>query len=600
MKTLTKYIYLVGLLIGFSSCTEYLEEPDNSLLNEELIFGNYAGYQGFLDEAYYQIPDLFDWGIVGSPNWADHTIAKLGWGVQVAMGDNGLYRNNANSASASQHNFMYYNPNNRSEWDEKRGVWYGSIKGIRVANLAIDKIDQLVEATEEEKNYILGQAYFFRAFFHFELMQYYGGVPYVDKALTASDDQFLPRLSFKECAEKVVADFDEALKFLPETRPANEYGRIVKGMALGWKAKTLLFAASPWVQPDKKSYDLALAEEAAKTSLELIALGQNTGMYGLLPKEDYEKIWVSLDGNYPHTKEVIFFSPNHNTNSGQGYFANSIGRRFFPNHIAHGNRNAESPTQNLVEMFETANGLNIEDDPSWDPNSVARWENRDPRFHMNILHHGVEWIENPNNSRSNLKTLDLWNDGSTGGIDFSISDKSETGYLMRKFWPKGYNRFDDANYTNYRMIMPRLRLAEVYLWFAEAANQVGGPSKSYTVDGVSLTPIEAVNTIRRRIGHVDVHNSYLNQADFTKKIEQERSVELCFEGLRWMDLRRWYKAHLPENKIYRGIAFDQDLTNFREVVHAREKVFDEGRHYWFPFPDDQVQIYPGMSQNPGW
>jgi hypothetical protein len=141
-----------------------------------------------------------------------------------------------------------------------------------------------------------------------------------------------------------------------------------------------------------------------------------------------------------------------------------------------------------------------------------------------------------------------------------------------------------------------LRLAEVYLNYAEAVNEAFGPTGS--IPG-GITAAAAVNFVRARAGVPNVDQRYLNsKEEFREIVRQERAVELAFEGHRWNDIRRWHVAHLPRYKEKYYLEFDKGHTYFKKYLYATS-IFEE-KHYWLPFEVNQVTLYPGFQQNPGW
>ena len=175
-------------------------------------------------------------------NYVEH-IHELG----TEIPENMVVFNKPNSSISDTLNFI-------SEDTRFEGIWDSSWRGIRIANICIENIEYLLEATQEQKDLILGQAYFFRAFFHWEVIRAFGGMPYIDKLLSPNDNLRLPRLSYQESTEKIVKDLDAAIPLLPDdwdltetgaqTAGANR-GRATKGAALAVKCKALLYAASP-------------------------------------------------------------------------------------------------------------------------------------------------------------------------------------------------------------------------------------------------------------------------------------------------------------------------------------------------------------------
>jgi hypothetical protein len=155
----------------------------------------------------------------------------------------------------------------------------------------------------------------------------------------------------------------------------------------------------------------------------------------------------------------------------------------------------------------------------------------------------------------------------------------------------------DGQYNGFRLATPLIRLADVYLMYAEAVNEVYGPSGS-SPESNGLTAIDAVNHVRARAGMPPVTANPTGYSDFRELIQNERAVELCFEGHYWFDTRRWYTAHTM-SKALQDLNFDKDHTNFERVT-AWTRVFVKPNHYWLPLPQDMTLIYPEMYQNPGW
>jgi len=238
----------------------------------------------------------------------------------------------------------------------------------------------------------------------------------------------------------------------------------------------------------------------------------------------------------------------------------------------------------MVEMFEMENGLPIEDaDSGYDP--MDPWSNRDPRFRGNVLVDGDEWtFANPEENR-----LDMYVGGKDTGPEF------QSPFIFKKYWPKGCNDYD-KQWTQWTASNPVIRLADIYLFYAEVVNELWGPDG--TAPGASLTAVEAVNLIRDRAGMPPVAEKFLgSKEDFRERIWNERAVELIGEdGTRWHDLRRWHVGHL--DKICYKLEFDKNRTYFNKVV-AHAKVFEE-KHYWLPIPIEATQVYKGFYQNPGW
>jgi starch-binding outer membrane protein, SusD/RagB family len=609
---------LFGAILLLTSCEDYLERTPDSEVSPEEIFGTYYGFQGFVDVLYYDglIPYIWKYG--SSLNCGDDVYGNKTQllSIQFQVGD---YWHAWNQRST-------FNTLNREGNYHVWGFWQGW-KTISNANLGLANIDKLVTATEEEKNLLLGQMYFFRAWCHFEIARSWGGIPYVDQVLEPDDNMKLPRLSLEETFLKIAADFDRAAKLLPwdwdetvqgQAATGKNWGRITKGIALAMKARTYLYAASPWIEGLKNGtenmYNLAYCDSAAQAA----ALVINSNRYELVPWNEYNNQFARNDpgDNFVWTKETIFSTIR--LEGGMIWISNVIGRLHMSKRTLKGtNANGilNSPTLNFINLYETANGLAIDDDPDYDPENP--WVNRDPRFLKTILIDGVKWSDKG-------MAIELYSEGGRYGPAGSGRDMapnpggSISGFLIRKYINYGVNG-DDRNWNSFRISCPYIRLADMYLTYAEAVNEIGGPNGK--ISGSSLTALEAVNIVRRRVklpvneditlpfelqtyGSVslpDVNPMYTGSKEtFRERIRNERSVELAFEGHRWFDIRRWYVAHKPEYlQPAMGLKFSIDQTNFRPFV-MQKRVFENPKHYFLPFRTSDTYLYEGFNQNPGW
>lgn len=628
MKALEKIIiiFLTGILIiSFISCEDYLDKTPSSDLTEEQVFGNYKNFQGFVDIFYGD--NLIQ--------YASHALTS-----SLDLGDDvGCNKNFPVTYNIPYGNYWWiwsnYHQNIFNQHDEsiapdvRTGFWTGGWYNIRRANLGLKNFNLLIEATDEERNLIKGQLYFFRAWNHFEIARNWGGIPYVDTYLEPNDNMKFPRLSFHETLMKIAQDLDSAAALLPVDWNLTEQGqqalnamvgRATKGAAIATKSRVYLFAGSPLagkMRFNNPVYDNDMLIESAKASWEIIQLAQQ-GVYELVPWSEYKENFASnkTGSNTIWTKELIWTRLKNGTGANQIH--NGMGRIHNSQRFG-GNGVVTSATLNMVELYETATGYAIKDAPAGDFNPLNPWANRDPRLLTTILVDGVKWVEAENNAQAYIQLYSSGGTSATGaGLDMDpgTTSGSITGFLIRKYIPYGVNS-KDQKWSQYRFQVPFIRLAEMYLNYAEAVNEVYGPNTQPPF--ASMTAVEAVNTVRRRVklplaedikkpvelftyGDVslpDVRSEYTTSKEtFRERIRNERSVELAYEGHRWFDLRRWYLSHLPEYKIRYKCIFDKDHTFFRKEV-LFEGIFEE-KHYWLPFKRNHVNQYEEFYQNPGW
>ena len=618
MKKYTKTVFVALLFsIAVGSCKGYLDVPVESKVTEADVFTTFKGYQGFIEYMYTQVIDYNKHALTTTGNIGGEVIGSgtMGWtsGYKAMRGTytewigNQLHSNY--NASAEKNTITDLAPT---------GEWPDSWKGIRTANKAIANIE-MFKGTEEQKKILLGQAYFFRAYFHFTLIQTWGGMPYIDKFIDANVDlgTMAKRLTFQEDVEKIVKDLDVAIGYLPsdwdDTEPGKltagaNIGKIVKGTALAYKAKAYLYAGSPLqngFSGGTFEYNKPLMEKAALAAWETIKWAEETGKSKLTPWADYTKMFARNDGGIAWTNEVLLtrILPIQ----GQGLFDNKIARNYSCNRTLFGggtNANIDCLNQLYADRFEMADGTLYKPGNSaqggYDDVTTKRWENRDPRFRINV------YVDGDMAGIAASTKLQLYDGGSTRA--FAGGAAQRTPYVIKKWWPKGVNQIDKL-YTNYNLHTPKMRLADVYLMYAEAVTVAYGPTAK--ASGANLTAVEAVNKVRNRAGmpnatadapgykHQDGDAAAAPYSTFLELIRNERFVELCFEGLWRYDMARWYILHLDQNRKMVDLRFDKDYKSFNRV-QIDYMTFENPKHYWFPISRTQTQIFADFPQNPGW
>lgn len=591
-----KCFFVVCLLL-FLGCEDYLDKAPDSDITQEEVFETFIPFQGFVEEMYQCIIDIATrpmWGL-GTWTWGDETISENNW--DVAFNDNGNYLGTVYNTGLSP---FFGLTSTASGPRQKRGYWDAGWYGIRKANIALKNIDDCSSCTEEQKKLLAGQAYFFRAYFHFEILRAWGGIPYIEQVFSPTDEMRYPRLTYHETAKKITEDLKKAAELLPvdwdQTQTGQPYAgqnklRLTKGAAYGYLGKNLLYAASPLmngVSTGNYSFDTELCKEAATAFQEVIKLADQ-GVYVLEPWEKYSDNFYKVDGTVPLGKEIIFSNPVSGVGGQSSRW--EFGAHMLNTHGGYGTY--ASPTENYVEYFGMANGLPIfEPGSGYDPTNP--WDNRDPRFYYNILKHGDQLVRN---FTSSVPEADRYAQLHVGGRHRSAGN-STTGYGYKKFHPMEWNKFDVLPVQRYFQC-PKLRLADIYLMYAEAVNEAFGPTAKPTNIPNGLSSVEAINIVRRRANVPDVDSRFLSNTEiFRDIIWRERAMELAFENHRWYDLRRWYVAHELKYREKYALNFDAGLTYFTKTLY-KVKVFDM-KHYWLPFQPEQASLYPEFSQNPGW
>ena len=596
MKTIDfikKLIFFIGIVI-IASCEDYLEKTPAAEISDEDVFSTFLSFQGFLDPNYFELIQYNAHYPTTLMDIGGESHCYTGWSI-VRHSNNGNYWYVAGSNPIAT--VSHFNNRSRGHGilsSDGSGIWRGGWRGIRRCNMALEYFDLLTEATDEEKNLLLGQIYFWRAYFHNAIIEAYGGMPYVEEVLSQSEPNHLPRQTYHETVEKIITDFDKAILLLPvkwdETawgaqRPGANEGRATKGVAMAFKQKALLYAGSPLMNKfsgNDYTYNVEYCKRAAAASWELIQLA-NTGMYSLVPWENYSDNFFKTNNTMPWTSETIFQKINRNT--GRTNFTSFQNRQYvFPRL---GGWYTHAVNQKFVDKFEMADGTRYKEE--YDSDNAKRWDFRDPRFRKNLI------VDRDRHGFNEATVHNLY----TGtGSDKTPVNSTPLAYMIKKFTPAGANEIDRM-YTGWRYITPLMRLAQVYLDYAEAVTAAYGPNGS--APGASLTAVDAVNIVRARAGMPPVTSAATGYDSFMDLLRNERNVELCFEGQYWYDIRRWHIGHLPENRVIEDLEFDKDWTpeSFKRVLFMN-RVFEDPKHYWLPLPKTLVEQYKEMTQNPGW
>ncbi|MBN2761595.1 MAG: RagB/SusD family nutrient uptake outer membrane protein, partial [Bacteroidales bacterium] len=409
-------VVALGLLL--ISCEDYLDKSPEAILSEQEIFGTFKSFQGFTEEMYHCIPDYTRSVYVADWNIADEILATtVDWRLNVHF-DNGDYWYWYTTAWGwNQSYFMASNGavTETSEWTQK-GLWPLAWYGIRKANVGLANIDELI-GTQEEKDIIKGQLLFFRGFFHFQLISYWGGLPYIDEVL-GSEQLNLPRLTYRETALLAAKDLEEAAALLPsnwdntvvgqETLGDNDQ-RVTKSTAYAYLGKNLLYAASPLmnkVSTGNASYDAELCKQAAEAFYNCLYLS-HTGeaFYQLTEWDRYHENFYTLNGDIPGYPESLM-TPRYYYNNIYYDVTTSLHHP----QVLGGDGNMVSPTHSYVKNFGMANGLPIDAEGSgYDP--ADPWTGRDPRFYESIVYDGVKMIQGGTSADDERRYANLYNGG---------------------------------------------------------------------------------------------------------------------------------------------------------------------------------------------
>ncbi|MCW9707979.1 RagB/SusD family nutrient uptake outer membrane protein [Fodinibius salsisoli] len=454
-------------------------------------------------------------------------------------------------------------------------IWDEMYEGIRKTNLFFENSDQMVleeggypvrhgEETgqdgglitaEQLRSRLTGEVHFLRAFFYFQLLKRYGGVPLYTQTFDLGESIDATRASAEETVSFIIDDLDQAINTLPmnyDHYTANR-GRATTPMAMALKAQVLLWAASPLHNPSGDTQKWVDAAEAAKAVMDL-------GVYEL--DSDYKSVFVrNLD-----SPEIIFSLRSGPTNV--------IEQAHTPVGYESGGGGI-NPTQDLVDAYEMANGESFD----WDnPTHAADpYANRDPRFYTSILHNGAQWRD---------RAVETYVGGQDGE---GVQNATLTGYYMGKFLDPDLDLLRNQTSVKNWVI---LRYAEILLGYAEAQNEAVGPDQSV---------YDAVNAVRSRVGMPDLPTG-LSQEQMRQRIRHERRIEFAFEGQRFFDVRRWDIGTDTFDGPIRGVRITEEGEgNYNyNIIELQNRVYTEKMNL-FPIPQSEINNTDGvLTQNPGW
>ncbi len=578
-------LLLAGLLFTIVSCdkvevgNDFLDKPPSVDVTLDTVFSSKVYAERFLTGVYTSLP----YGL--NTNWSAKGN-KLGMDILEALSD--LNQSYLNWGGAAQ---LYYSGQyNAATENSSNNTKYGFLKednwdGIRDANILIENIDRVPDLTDVRAKQIKAEARMVAAVHYCDMFRNFGGLPWVNKTYGAGEKTELPRLTARATLDSIVALIDKAIPDLPWTVTDinNNDGRFTQASAMGLKARILLFGASPLFNSNEPflegkasqdkmtwygAYDPNLWKIAADAAQTLIQKVEAEGGYALVktgnPRKDFRSAYYDRgNGEILISTRVRYKSPGYW--DGNYYFYQSAG-----------GYGTGCPTQEYVDMFGMANGLPVSD-PASGYNPSNPYINRDPRLYETVLVNGDTYQG---------RTAELW----IGGLERKnrTSTAGATGYQLRKFL------LDKNNMTNTVIQWPYLRLSEVYLTYAEAANEVN--------NGPTAEAYRCVNVVRNRVGLGNL-KAGLSRDEFREAVLNERACEFGFEEVRWYDLIR-HKKEADFTKTLHGM----DITKSGNTYTY--KTFELPPRYWkdnwspkwflSAFPPDEVNKNYGLVQNPGW
>lgn len=549
MKTINKIFFgilIMGQLLHLVSCSGDFLTPENpGGINSNDVWKDDALITAFVNKIYNERP---------------------GW-------DYNVYNNISDEARS---NYPGGPPNQIliGQWDEVSNPmnnWKGAYASIRRMNEFFKNITT-ASISEERKASLSGEVYFLRAFMYFDLVKRFGGVPLLKDLQSISDDLEVERATLEESFAFILEDLDKALAALPSIATA---GKASKEAALALKGRVLLYWASPLYNPNQ---EVGRWSQAAAVNKELIDLKK----FALV--DNLEKLWLTNKSS-ESIFQVEYALPEK---------YHSWDALVKPLVLANNDAGQCSPLQNLVDAFPMENGKLISEGGSgYDAQNP--YVGRDKRFYAFIAYNGAKMKGTTSGPPIKEITLEIYSGGRDYDADPSLAIyNTVTGY----YTIKAVDPENTIYRGGYGSTQPwiELRYAEVLLNYAEAQNEsLSSPDQSV---------YDALNLIRKRAGiQSDLTLGTLDKQAMRALIRNEKYVEMCFEGKRYWDLRRWKTAvSALNNKKGMGVIITKKEGGFSysyQAIDPQPMVFEE-KMYFMPIPQSELTKNRKLEQNLDW
>lgn len=540
---------LVAAAVVLVSCGDKMDYKEYSVYDEDYVKTTFARSAGLVTSAY---------------NDLDYDFGNYSGALLASATDEAVYSHSGNAIE------KFYDGGWSASSNNDASLWTKCWRGISYANLFLDKfkdetfedyiLDLDYKAEIHQYQNLQYEARFLRAYYYFLLVRSFGGVPLITGNLDANEANTQPRVSsdeifqfiISECAaiqDLIVKDYSDLGNL--QLKSKNETGRANNLAVLALKARAALYYASPLFNAgnDKERW-----HQAALANKELIDECKGRGMkltsdYGSLFQKD----------NWQNSEECIFVRRIVSA-------SNTFEKYNFPIGLENAG-GGNCPTQNLVEAYEEG----------------------DIRLEATIAQNGEQW---PNN------TLETFIGGANGQ---PIAYATPTGYYLKKYVNKSLT-IGASNATTERHHWVTFRLGEFYLNYAEAMLNYTGSGYD-TSTGLSMTAAQAMNVVRTRAKLANIATD-LSASQFAERLENERFVELAFEGHRFYDLRRWKKAGDAKYRTIKTMQITRNADgtfNYNVQTDAQTRSYWDDKMYLFPIAQSEILKSGGaLTQNPGW
>lgn len=579
-------------LLLFTACDDLFEPAIENNRDLDAMYGEPDYAQGIIANAYILLP------------YNTSSTSDVATDDAVSNDNTNTWRSMATGSWTAQ--------------NDPTSQWKNCFNAIQYLNMFLERVDRVEWSSVENVQTLFvdrfkGEAYGLRAIYMYYLLRAHGGwsadgqllgVPIKTVSEDASSDFSLPRDTYADCMQQILDDCAMAIDLLPldykshaDSEIPQKYiamgvtatqydrvngsfmagrlsGRIVEAV----RAQATLMAASPAFN-EASSVSWENAANYAATVLDRIGGVSGLDADGYTWYTNTTEIASLSGGAVP--AEIIWRGDIDETNTLES-------DNYPPSLYGNGRIN---PTQNLVDAFPMANGYPITDTNSG-YDAANPYADRDPRLGTYILYNGG--VQGPNNTEIITGSYGTNNDALNRESGYS----TRTGYYLRKLLRSDCNPNPVYN-TEQKHYTARIRYTEIFLSYAEAANEAWGPQGK---GNHAYSAYEVIKAIRARAGvGADNGDAYLesiknDQARMRELIRNERRLELCFENIRFYDLRRW-ESNLTESAKGVNITQSNNVQQYTPI-EVEERAYQPFMNYG-PIPYDQVLNF-GFVQNQGW
>lgn len=561
-----KRLLTIIILISFFSCKrDLLDLSPQDRIAEDAVWTDESLIKAYHTSLYNAIPHGFYLHMHSKYTDEAYNTAPE-WSGAGLFARNTFNPDNIGSASGGDFwgSYFYY--------------WNYAWQYIRRINVFIEKMaGNTIDFADKER--LVAEAKFLRAFTYFELIKRHGGVPIVDRSHALGETLSFKRNTFDECVAFIEKDLSDASPKLPARYLSSEgnYGRATQDACMALRSRTLLYAASSLFSPTHNTQKWQKASDAAQALLNR----------GYLLYADYRKLFTLQSGA---AQDEIIFCRNFTTANGHQAPMNNLSRRYG----AYGGWWASNgPSQNLVDDYDMLNGepaftwqgnvQTINPASGYDPSRP--YQSRDPRFDATVIHDSTIYHGD---------RFEMWisSTGTTWGNDSykQSGDNPRTNYVLKKFMPDADVPLNwQTFYTN---PWPHFRLAEIYLNYAEAKFELGDEA----------TCRQYLSLVRARVGMPAIPATVTGDK-LRMRLYNERRIELAFEGHRFWDIRRWKIASVVDSRPIRGMDIIKNLATGAATytpVELLVKVPYQDKMNLLPIETAEIRRNPELGQTTGW